>query len=85
MSERADSQVQQSRDVSQGRSALADVFAGLAALETAGVAQMGVVLGSMARIGQASLLYGARVAAEWQRMALEATKRAGDTFGAPFL
>lgn len=85
MSERADSQAQQSRDVSSGRSALADVFEGLAELETAGVAQMGVVLRGMARIGQASVLYGARVAAEWQRMALEGTKRAWSTFGAPFL
>ncbi|MDI1481997.1 hypothetical protein [Polyangium sp. y55x31] len=85
MSERVDSQVQQNRDVSSGRSALANVFEELAALETAGVAQIGVVFRGMARIGQASVLYGARVAAEWQRMALEATERAGDTFGAPFL
>ncbi|MDI1450520.1 hypothetical protein [Polyangium sp. 6x1] len=85
MSERADSQVQQNREVYRGRSATADLFEGLDALETAGAAQIGVVLRGMARIGQASLLYGARIAAEWQRMAFEATKRAGDTFGAPFL
>ena len=85
MSETVDSQVQQNREVFPGRSAHADLFEGLDALERAGAAQIGLVLRGMARIGQASVLYGARIAAEWQRMAREATERAGDTFGAPFL
>lgn len=89
MSERGDSQVQQTREVFRGRTDPADgssdIFEELDALETATAAQLGVMLRGMARIGQVSLLYGARIAAEWQRMALEATRRAGDTFGAPFL
>jgi len=90
MGERADSQVQQSREDFRGRKQDAageyapDMFEELAALESASAAQIGVMLRGMARIGQVSILFGARIAAEWQRMALEATKRATDTFGAPF-